>query len=54
MEKWEVEEYKSVNSNNIAKLNELKCTLIENESIFNEILNTYNLSVAVFLNKYIS
>ena len=53
MQAWEAKEYKSVYDENISRLSELKNMLIENESIFNEILSSYNLTVAVFINKYI-
>lgn len=53
MKVWEKKEYDNVNNNNINKLAELKQYTIENESLFNLILIDYNMSVAIFINKYI-
>lgn len=53
MEKWEQKEYIKVDSDNQNEFDTLKSYLIVNESIFNDILNHYNLSVAVFVNKFL-
>lgn len=54
MEAWEKKEYAGVYAKNIDALNQLKKHVIENESLFNDILNSYGLSVSVFLSKYAS
>jgi len=53
MEKWEIKEYEAINSDNYYKLEELKQYIISNEACFNELLSSYNMSVAIFVNKYI-
>jgi len=52
MENWEMKEYVAVNNDNLEAIENCKKAMMENESIFNELLSAYNLSVAVFVNKY--
>ena len=53
MEKWEYKEYSLQFNNYKQELDELSDYIYKNESLFNEILSNYNLSVSVFINKYI-
>ena len=52
MEKWEMKEYVAVNNDSLETIENCKKAMMENEAIFNELLSDYNLSVAVFINKY--
>lgn len=52
MEKWEMKEYVAVNNGNLEIIENCKKAMMENEAIFNEMLSEYNLTVAVFINKY--
>lgn len=54
MENWEAKEYTDVNNDNLNKINNLKNVLIENESIFNPLLSEYELTVTIFIAKYIN
>lgn len=53
MEKWEQKEYLSVDNDNQLQFDNLKNHIIENQCVFNALLNSYNLSVAVFVNKFL-
>lgn len=53
MEKWEQKEYKKNLIDYTNSLEDNKKYIIENESFFNELLSQYNLSVSIFINKYI-
>lgn len=53
MEKWEAKEYTQVNDNAVAKLEEIKASLIENEKFWNEELAMLKVSVVVFIAKYL-
>jgi hypothetical protein len=53
MYSYEEKEYIVIYNSCLAELKFLKNLIIEHEAIFNEILTCYNLSVSVFINKYI-
>jgi len=53
MYSYEEKEYLAIHNDCLAELKFLKNLIIEHEAIFNEILSSYNLSVSVFINKYI-
>lgn len=49
MAAWEAKEYVLINDSNAKQFDDCKAHIIENESIFNEMLSSYNLSVATFV-----
>ena len=53
MEKWEAKEYSNVHAGYVRDLDEKKERIIEHEAYFNRILNHYNLTVVIFLAKFI-
>lgn len=53
MEDWQINEYKQVYKDNIEALNGFICNMRANESIFNEVLSCYNLTVTTFIRKYL-
>ena len=53
LEDWQINEYVQVHKQNIEALNGHIVHMRANESIFNELLNAYNLTVTIFIRKYI-
>lgn len=53
LEDWQINEYVIVHKQNIEALNGHIIHMRANESIFNELLNAYNLTVTIFIRKYI-
>lgn len=54
MEPWERKEYEKVFQYDLEELKHLKFYLMDNEPLFNKMLSEYNLSVAVFIAKYLN
>jgi hypothetical protein len=50
---WEKKEYATVDYDNQLEFDCLKQYIIENQGVFNSLLNSYNLSVAIFVNKFL-
>ena len=53
MESWEVKEFKSVLENDSKELDETKAYMMENQSVFNELLLKYDLTVVTFISKFL-
>jgi hypothetical protein len=53
MDVWEANEYEVVNQKNLTELERLEKYVIKHEALFNELLCEYDLTVTVFLAKYI-
>lgn len=52
MEEWERKEYIEVNKEKLLRYNELDKYLFSNESVFNDILTPYNMSLTEFIDIY--
>ncbi len=52
MELWQQKEYIEVNNENLKQLEIFKQIMINNQSIFNDILSHYNITVTLFLYCY--
>ena len=53
IEDWQINEYKEVHKNNIELLHYYINEMLRNESIFNDILQYYNLTTVIFCRKYL-
>jgi hypothetical protein len=53
MDVWEANEYEVVNQKNLAELERLEKYIINHEALFNDLLCEYDLTVTIFLAKYI-
>ncbi len=53
MDVWEANEYEVVNQKKLTELERLEKYIIKNEALFNDLLSGYDLTVTVFLAKYI-
>ena len=52
LEEWEAKEYDGVLSDHYATLEGTRDHIRDNESVFNEMLSTYGLTVTTFINKF--
>jgi hypothetical protein len=53
MDVWEANEYEVLNQKNLTELERLEKYIIKHEALFNGLLCEYDLTVTVFLAKYI-
>lgn len=53
MESWEVKEYKNVLENDSNELEQNKAYMMENQSVFNNVLSKYDLTVVTFISKFL-
>jgi len=54
LQNWEIAEYKEILSSLSNEMEQAKAKLLENQSVFNEILAEYNTSVVVFIAKHLN
>jgi hypothetical protein len=53
MDVWEANEYEVLNQKNLTELERLENYIKHHEALFNELLCEYDLTVTIFLAKYI-